>query len=92
MIIDVKIHKNNYVVNRLYYIALMIILLSIVNSYYEGIKSGIKTSVSREKLAYILYNYESQNDELLKSLYPNANFVKEYAPILKKYKLNVFSR
>ena len=70
----------------------MIVLLSIVNSYYEGIKCGIETIVSRKKLAYILYNYESQNDELLKSLYPNANIVKEYAPILKKYKLNVFSR
>jgi len=92
MIIDIKIHKNNYVINRLYHIALMVILLSIVNSYYEGIKIGIKTSIEREKLAYILFNYESQNDELLKSVYPNANFVKEYAPILKKYKLNVFSR
>ncbi len=69
-----------------------IILYGICMSYYYGIGNGYETRDAREKIAYILYNYELQEDEQLKKLYPDIKYVKQYAPILKKYNYNVFHR
>jgi hypothetical protein len=45
----------------------------------------------RTDSAYYLKTYEQQTDDNLRNLYPDPAAVREMAPILKKYKLNVFS-
>jgi hypothetical protein len=69
-----------------------LILVSVPNSYQEGVKAGEETKASREKLAFILSTYQSQPEELLQELNPMPGLIREYAPVLERAGYSVFSK
>ncbi|MCK5474897.1 MAG: hypothetical protein KAI53_05825, partial [Candidatus Aenigmarchaeota archaeon] len=84
--------KNNKSQEKaiLYGIILGIIFVGIVVGYAEGIKEGKNTLESRESIANNLIEYKWINDDNLLTLYPDANFVRNHADILERFRLNVF--
>jgi hypothetical protein len=56
-----------------------------------GLEEGLSFGVSRMEDAYYLKTYKLQADDNLARLYPDPEIVRERAPFLEKYKLNVFS-
>lgn len=71
-------------------ILLMLIAGLIVGNTY-GLLAGPSNYVYRTDCAYYLETYEHQTDDNLRSLFPDPAAVRNLAPILEKYELNVFS-
>lgn len=88
--LDLYLQKKHMVISGGLIIVLALIVLSIPPAYSEGLMMGRLTKSEREKMAGILYNYESQTDELLKKLYEDPQLVKTNALVLKKMGYNVF--
>ena len=65
---------------------LVLILLGEIVSYLQGIKIGSKVQQTRRTYAYYLQTYRFQSDDQLPKI------VREWAQILEKYNLNVFSK
>jgi hypothetical protein len=70
---------------------IVLVLLSVAVSYVEGVSSGKEIEASLEKQAFITLTYKTQPDELLTSLYPYPEDLRERAPILERLGYNVFS-
>jgi hypothetical protein len=70
-------------------IMLMMLLLFSLDMYILLIPG--KTYLNRLVARQSLMTYQVQSDGNLKYLHPNPAIVKKYAPILTKYRLNVFS-
>lgn len=72
-------------------VILFILILGLMVGYLYGLEEGPSFCVSRMEEAYYLKTYKLQADDNLARLYPIPEVVRERAPILEKYKLNVFS-
>jgi len=70
---------------------LLILITGLIGGNMYGLVAGPNINVLRTDNAYYLKTYEQQTDDNLRSLYPDPAAVREMAPILKKYELNVFS-
>jgi hypothetical protein len=70
---------------------LLILIIGLIGGNMYGLAAGPYINVLRTDSAYYLKTYEQQTDDNLRNLYPDPAAVREMAPILKKYKLNVFS-
>jgi hypothetical protein len=72
-----------------------VVLVSAPYSYWNGIKQGRHEKAKREEMAYILYTYKSQPDELLSDISGiggrGAWVIRERAPVLERLGYNVFS-
>ncbi|MBF0458387.1 MAG: hypothetical protein HQK99_10890 [Nitrospirae bacterium] len=75
-------------------IALSIFMLvSIINSFIDGYKSGRSEKLRREILAYYLSTYRYQPDEVLERFqYPAPELLRESAAELEKLQYSVFQR
>ncbi|MCX6006917.1 MAG: hypothetical protein NTZ34_06610, partial [Chloroflexi bacterium] len=71
-------------------VSLLLLFLLSLDIYMPLFQS--KFLDNRQLAQQYLMTYQSQSDENLKSLQPNPEEVKLYAPILMKYRLNVFYR
>jgi len=81
--------------NRMYRLMLAVILIisffGLLSADLYGLEEGPKFSSSRMEDAYRLDTYKLQTDDRLVGLYPDPVVVRERAPILERYKLNVFA-
>jgi hypothetical protein len=81
--------------NRVYRLMLAVILIisffGLLSADLYGLEEGPKFSFSRMEDAYRLDTYKLQADDKLVGLYPDPEIVRERAPILEKYKLNIFA-
>ena len=69
-------------------VSLLILFLLSWNIYLLVVPN--QYSLKQRLAQQYLITYQVQNDENLKILYADPGIVKEYAPILVKYNLNVF--
>lgn len=69
---------------------LSILIIGLIGGYMYGLVEGPIINVLQTDNAYYLKTYEHQPDDNLKRIY-YPSIVREIAPIIKKYKLNVFS-
>jgi hypothetical protein len=69
------------------------VLFSSALSYQKGLEAGRMTEAMRERAAAVLYNYESEPNQVLAMSLgtPSARVVKKYAPVLQELGYNVFS-
>jgi len=68
----------------------VIIMLGLIFTYtVVAIYIGPHSRTNKQQLAYYLLTYQDQTDENLNKLYP-VHVVRERAPILEEYNLNVF--
>ncbi len=72
-------------------VILFIMISGLMVGYLYGLEEGPTLCVSKMEEAYYLKTYKSQTDDNLARLYPVPEVVRERAPFLEKYKLNVFS-
>lgn len=70
---------------------LLILIIGLIIGNINGLMAGLSLGVSKMDQAQYLTTYKSQSDGNLSKLYPNPEVVRERAPILEKYRLNVFS-
>jgi hypothetical protein len=90
---SINVKKQANTIKSVCLIILLLIFLSqIALSYPYGLLSGKNCKTQRTEGAYALLNYEKASDNTIeRTLYPNAERLKELASICEKYKLNVFS-
>jgi len=67
-----------------------IILISVPFSYKYGSDRGKEFKIKTQYWSYILLNYKSQSDKVLKEIDPVTEEVRKGAEILEKYKWNIF--
>jgi len=67
-----------------------IILISVPFSYKYGSDRGKEFKIKTQYWSYILLNYKSQPDKVLKEIDPVTEEVRKGAEILEKYKWNIF--
>lgn len=67
-----------------------LMVLGIILGNIEGYNKGRTIQYQREETVAILLNYTTESDDQLKKLYPSADVIRNYAPILEKYDYNVF--
>ena len=72
-------------------IILIILFFGLTSGYMYGLIEGPSFSVSRMDDAYHLKTYRLQPDNNLAGLYPDPKIVRQRAPILERYGLNVFA-
>ncbi len=70
-------------------VTLSIVIIGLIGGYIYGLVAGPSINAMHTDNAYYLKTYEQQRDDNLRNLYYPSK-VREMAPILKKYKLNVF--
>jgi hypothetical protein len=71
---------------------LFLVVGGLFASFSHAIEYGKETRDSYNKAAYFVSTYEFQSDENLRKTLPWPHIVREWAPILEKYNLNVFSK
>jgi len=75
-------------------ICLLVIFILALDGYIfvniQNMPSAPTVYSERKLAAYYLSTFEIQSDENLMKLYPDPEKVRQYAPILVKYRLNVF--
>lgn len=91
ILVKLALERKSRVAVSLSGILLTSMLLSVFLSYPEGVEAGRRQEASREKLASVLLDYESQPDESLRKLYPDPELVRDKAPVLERLGYNVFS-
>ena len=92
IIIDLRTFTKSIFSKTLLIILILLITFSIPKAYYEGIYEGKIWKKDRSELAFILYTYDTQPEEILARLYPpSGKMIKKYAPVLERLGYNVFS-
>ena len=72
---------------------LTLFLLALIVSTGAGWHIGQRTSAERQIAVHVLQDYDREaGAPIVKYLYPNASFVREWAPFLEANRLSVFSR
>lgn len=83
-------NSENRVHSGLLCAVLSILIIGLIGGYMYGLVEGPVINVLQTDNAYYLKTYEQQPDDNLRHIY-DPLVVREIAPILKKYELNVFS-
>lgn len=74
----------------LFYVVTFVIVFGAAVSYWNGFRDGKSTKAYLGNAALSLLHYKTASDEELCRLYPNAEFVKQYAPFLEQQGYSVF--
>ncbi len=90
MTIDLLILKKDALRKFIACFLVFIILVSVPFSYKYGADRGKEFKIKTQHWEYILLNYKSQPDEVLKQIDPVTEEVRKGAEILEKYKWNIF--
>jgi len=83
--------KDDLWVNRVYYFFCLLVLAGIILGMMNGLVQGEKTKEQRLVIRENLISYQTVPDSAFKNLYPDPKVIREWAPVLKKYQLNVFA-
>ncbi|MGB9176212.1 MAG: hypothetical protein WCB46_05685 [Methanoregula sp.] len=83
--------KDDLWLKRVFCLFCILILAGIIIGMGEGLVLGEKTRVQRQEMREILISYPTASDSSLKMLHPDQQLVRKWAPVLKKYQLNVFA-
>jgi hypothetical protein len=83
--------KDDLWLKRVFYLFCILILAGIIMGEGVGLVMGEKMKEQRQEMREGLISYQTAPDSILKMLYPDPNVVREWAPVLKKYQLNVFT-
>lgn len=83
--------KDDLWIKRVFYLFCVLILAGIIIGLGEGWVTGEKIKEQRQEMREELISYPTASDATLKMLYPDPQYVRKWAPVLKKYQLNVFA-
>lgn len=68
----------------------IIIIVGIILGNIEGLYRGSVIQDQRDEMVQILLNYTNEPNDQLEKLYPDANTVRKYTPILEQFNYNVY--
>jgi len=86
-----EICRDDPWVKRVFYLFCIVLLAGILIGLGGGLVTGEKIKEQRLEMREGLISYMTSPDSTLKMLYPDPDVVREWAPVLKKYQLNVFA-